>query len=372
MFHSAAYKSSFVASIRPPSLIGCSGFGIYFQPESEQSRSFAPPSPVPDLRHGPPHFGTAIPRPPSGRSRAECKLRHRRTPTCGSDATEAYLDHETWVRPGVRGGTGDLRARCALDYGCGHGMAAVARARAGATVTAFDLSPGYVHEAGAPVRCRERRERRVRDRRCRRTTVRGREFRRGVGHRDPSPPRPRESRIGTEARTEAGRGRGVLRALGRQSAARGPAAARCRIRARTAHRTNTRSRATTCTRSAPYSRPWRSSRVPTLRDGSARVAELSARARRPRRPIDAAPACRSSARSRKLVPICGDCAAAGCKSGLRGSCRVSRSDECTDPNTDPHPRTGCASSRCAGTDARKGAACRWPLRAFLAVLIDCS
>jgi len=33
-----------------------------------------------------------------------------------------------------------------LDYGCGHGMAAVVLARAGARVTAFDLSPGYVKE----------------------------------------------------------------------------------------------------------------------------------------------------------------------------------------------------------------------------------
>jgi SAM-dependent methyltransferase len=36
-----------------------------------------------------------------------------------------------------------------LDYGCGHGMAAVVLARAGGRVTAFDLSPGYVCEAKA-------------------------------------------------------------------------------------------------------------------------------------------------------------------------------------------------------------------------------
>ena len=42
---------------------------------------------------------------------------------------------------------GDLRGKRALDYGCGHGMAAVTMARAGASVTAFDLSPGYVAEA---------------------------------------------------------------------------------------------------------------------------------------------------------------------------------------------------------------------------------
>ncbi len=60
--------------------------------------------------------------------------------------TDAYLDHETWVRPAFLA-LGDLRGKRALDYGCGHGMAAVAMARAGATVTAFDLSPGYVREA---------------------------------------------------------------------------------------------------------------------------------------------------------------------------------------------------------------------------------
>jgi SAM-dependent methyltransferase len=63
--------------------------------------------------------------------------------------TDAYLDHETWVRPAFAS-LGDLRGKAALDYGCGHGMAAVAMARAGAAVTAFDLSPGYVAE------CRER------------------------------------------------------------------------------------------------------------------------------------------------------------------------------------------------------------------------
>ena len=39
-------------------------------------------------------------------------------------ADNAFLDHETWVRPAfVR--LGDLRGKRALDYGCGHGMAAV-------------------------------------------------------------------------------------------------------------------------------------------------------------------------------------------------------------------------------------------------------
>jgi SAM-dependent methyltransferase len=62
--------------------------------------------------------------------------------------TDAYLDHETWVRPAFAA-LGKLSGKTALDYGCGHGMAAVAMARAGATVTAFDLSPGYVNEARA-------------------------------------------------------------------------------------------------------------------------------------------------------------------------------------------------------------------------------
>lgn len=61
-------------------------------------------------------------------------------------ADEDYLDHETWVRPAVAK-LGDLRDKNVLDYGCGHGMAAVVLARAGAAVTAFDLSPGYVREA---------------------------------------------------------------------------------------------------------------------------------------------------------------------------------------------------------------------------------
>ena len=58
---------------------------------------------------------------------------------------DAYLDHETWIRPAFAA-LGDLSGKDALDYGCGHGMAAVAMARRGANVTAFDLSPGYVAE----------------------------------------------------------------------------------------------------------------------------------------------------------------------------------------------------------------------------------
>jgi SAM-dependent methyltransferase len=57
-----------------------------------------------------------------------------------------YLDHESWVRFAFER-LGALRNKSVLDYGCGHGMAAVVLARAGANVTAFDLSPGYVNEA---------------------------------------------------------------------------------------------------------------------------------------------------------------------------------------------------------------------------------
>jgi SAM-dependent methyltransferase len=65
---------------------------------------------------------------------------------CFDDA--AYLDHETWVRPAFAR-LGEVRGQRVLDCGCGHGMAAVVLARAGARVTAFDLSGGYVEEARA-------------------------------------------------------------------------------------------------------------------------------------------------------------------------------------------------------------------------------
>jgi SAM-dependent methyltransferase len=58
----------------------------------------------------------------------------------------AYLDHETWVRPALAR-LGDVAGLRVLDYGCGHGMAAVLLARRGARVTAFDLSAGYLSEA---------------------------------------------------------------------------------------------------------------------------------------------------------------------------------------------------------------------------------
>ena len=68
----------------------------------------------------------------------------RPSPLSFSD--DAYLDHETWIRPAFErlGHLGGLRV---LDYGCGHGMAAVVLARRGGRVTAFDLSAGYLDEA---------------------------------------------------------------------------------------------------------------------------------------------------------------------------------------------------------------------------------
>ncbi|HLW68233.1 MAG TPA: class I SAM-dependent methyltransferase, partial [Gemmataceae bacterium] len=57
-----------------------------------------------------------------------------------------YLDHESWIRPGINR-LGDIDGKRALDYGCGHAMAAVVLARRGAQVTAFDLSADYLAEA---------------------------------------------------------------------------------------------------------------------------------------------------------------------------------------------------------------------------------
>jgi ubiquinone/menaquinone biosynthesis C-methylase UbiE len=59
---------------------------------------------------------------------------------------DRYLDHETWIRPAFDA-LGDLGGLDVLDYGCGHGIAAVVLAQRGARVTAFDLSAGYLREA---------------------------------------------------------------------------------------------------------------------------------------------------------------------------------------------------------------------------------
>ena len=59
---------------------------------------------------------------------------------------DAYLDHETWIRPAMAR-LGDVRSRRVLDLGCGHGMASVVLARRGATVTGVELSGGYLAEA---------------------------------------------------------------------------------------------------------------------------------------------------------------------------------------------------------------------------------
>jgi 2-polyprenyl-3-methyl-5-hydroxy-6-metoxy-1,4-benzoquinol methylase len=61
-------------------------------------------------------------------------------------ADDTYLDHETWIRPAMDR-LGEVRGMRVLDFGCGHGMAAVVLARRGARVTAFDLSAGYLDEA---------------------------------------------------------------------------------------------------------------------------------------------------------------------------------------------------------------------------------
>lgn len=61
-------------------------------------------------------------------------------------ADAEYLDHAPWIRPAMNR-LGEVAEKRILDFGCGHGMAAVVLARRGAKVSAFDLSPGYVAEA---------------------------------------------------------------------------------------------------------------------------------------------------------------------------------------------------------------------------------
>jgi ubiquinone/menaquinone biosynthesis C-methylase UbiE len=81
----------------------------------------------------------------------DCQARARapafaRQPDAWRFDDDVYLDHETWIRPAFAH-LGDVRGRRVLDFGCGHGMAAVVLARRGGRVTAFDLSLGYLAEA---------------------------------------------------------------------------------------------------------------------------------------------------------------------------------------------------------------------------------
>lgn len=82
------------------------------------------------------------------RQAAERATWFERCPAALCFDADAYLDHESWVRPAFDL-LGPLAGLDVLDYGCGHGMAATVLTRAGARVTAFDLSAGYVAEARA-------------------------------------------------------------------------------------------------------------------------------------------------------------------------------------------------------------------------------
>jgi SAM-dependent methyltransferase len=73
-------------------------------------------------------------------------LTYHLRPDALSVEDDAYLAHETWIRPAFAK-LGNLQGIDVLDYGCGHGLASVVLARHGAHVTACDLSPGYLQEA---------------------------------------------------------------------------------------------------------------------------------------------------------------------------------------------------------------------------------
>lgn len=78
-------------------------------------------------------------------ARGRAETFHRR-PNDLQFSDDAYLNHESWVRPAFAC-LGPLAGKRALDYGCGHAMAAVVMARCGAAVSAFDLSEDYLAEA---------------------------------------------------------------------------------------------------------------------------------------------------------------------------------------------------------------------------------
>lgn len=72
---------------------------------------------------------------------------------------EVYLNHESWLLPALSR-LGEVAGCRVLDYGCGHGMAAVVLARRGAEMYAVDISAGYLAETsrradanGVSVRC---------------------------------------------------------------------------------------------------------------------------------------------------------------------------------------------------------------------------
>jgi SAM-dependent methyltransferase len=69
-------------------------------------------------------------------------------------ADDDWLGHESWIRPAFDR-LGQVAGEPTLDFGCGHGMAAVVLARRGACVTAFDLSPGYLAETRRRARANE-------------------------------------------------------------------------------------------------------------------------------------------------------------------------------------------------------------------------
>jgi 2-polyprenyl-3-methyl-5-hydroxy-6-metoxy-1,4-benzoquinol methylase len=77
---------------------------------------------------------------------ADRAITYRRRPEALVFANDDYLNHAMWIRPAFQQ-LGELHGVKVLDFGCGHGMAAVVMARLGAQVTAFDLSGGYVQEA---------------------------------------------------------------------------------------------------------------------------------------------------------------------------------------------------------------------------------